>query len=1098
MRGTEVSIHRTEMLKSFLHTITGISMALVFGAASGSALTLENLTANGRANPLGISAEDISFGWAAHSEERGAGQEGYQIRVGAEPGLNDVWDSGPVESARQVDIPLPSSVELLPGNRYFWQVRIRDREGRTSDWSEPAWFETGLLAEEDWSGAEWITRPIEVPDLGDWTDYSVRLEFTLHREAFGVFLRASEDGRNAYLMQVNVTGNNPAFRPHRRANGNYTVLDEIDLTPFGFSNISLTDTRHTLEFEVNGTTITTKLNDTVIDTRSGIDLPRGLVGFRTHGEEAGSVHRVTVVDRASGRTLIDPDFSKNESGFSAGFITEGALQISGHTDAVFANLPSSLPLVRGQFNAREGIASARLYASAQGIYEVWVNGRKAGDQYLAPGWTDYETRIQSQTYDVTDLIQPGNNVIGAALADGWHRGKVGIGWTHVYGDRLALVAKLKINYTDGSSEWFATGPDWKAADGPFIRADLQDGERYDANLEQPGWDIPVFDDQHWQAVETVPGASDRLTPQPDEPVRVVEVLTAQSRTEILPGTWIYDLGQNLVGVPEVRLTGQTGQTVTFRHGEDVYRTGERKGQLYTANLRAARATNTYTFARDETVTYRPLFTQHGFRYVEITGTDNPPAAQDVKGIVLASDLPDIGELETSHSMLNQLVSNIYWGQRGNFLSIPTDTPARDERLGWTGDINVFAPAAARLQDTRAFLSKWMTDVRDAQMADGNIPAVVPQPRNEFADTGVGWADAAITIPYAVWRAFGDERIIRENWEAMKTFQQFLQDSAARDGTLLEEGRISFFSGDWLTLENVERLEEHKVIGTAYFAENTRMMSEMAAVMGESAKAEEWAALVPRIREAFVEAYRSEDGSIHTGTQTAYALTLGMDMIADPAQRAETAERFVEKLASDDYHLRTGFLGTPWLLPALSGIGRDDLAMRLLLNETYPSWGFPISLGATTMWERWNSIGPEGEFGPVSMNSFNHYAYGAVGDWMFANIGGLQALEPGYKKSRIAPLVGYGDLTHARCRLQTPYGPLSCEWELSGDDLTMAVTIPFNTHAEVVIPAPNAAAVHEATTTAEQAAGVKESRYQDGELTLLLGSGTYTFTVRPAP
>jgi len=755
------------------------------------------------------------------------------------------------------------------------------------------------------------------------------------------------------------------------------------------------------------------------------------------------------------------------------------------------------PLLRGEVQLKKEVRSARVHASARGLYRLSINGQIVGDQYLAPGWTDYSQRIQAQTYDVTSLLRKGANVLGAALGDGWYRGKVGLGWRSVYGDTLAFVAKLHVTYADGSTASFVTDDGWRSAEGPYVQADLQDGERYDARFEQPGWDRPGFDASKWTPVAVVTDDVTKLVPQPDEPVRTTEILTARTRNMPAPGEHVYDLGQNMVGVARVRLNGKKGQTVRIRYAEELHRSGERRGRLYTENFRSAKVTDTYTFARDEAVTYQPTFTQHGFRYIGITGLDAPPEAKDVQGVVLGSDLANIGDLRLSHSMLDQLVRNIRWGQRGNFVSIPTDTPARDERLGWTGDISVFAPTASRYQDTRAFLSKWMDDVRDSQRADGNIPAVVPQPRNEFDETGVGWSDAFITVPHAVWRATGDTRIVRRNWAAIRRFYGFIYDSATRDGNLLEEGRSSWFSGDWLNLEEADRLEEHRVIATAYFAENTRMMSEMAAAIGETEEAAEWEALVPRIRDAFVAAYRLPDGSIHTGTQTVYAMALGMDLIADPRQREQTAARFVEKLAADDYHLKTGFLGTPWLLPALSSIGRNDLAMRLLLNEDYPSWGFEIRMGATTMWERWNTIGADGEFGPVDMNSFNHYAYGAVGDWMFQHLGGLQILEPGYRKSRIAPLVGQGGLSHARCSIRTPYGLLASEWKVDQDALTLAVTVPANTRAEVIIPATNAEAVREGTTSATSAPGVKESAFKDGRITLLVGSGRYEFTVRRA-
>ncbi|MEZ0217133.1 MAG: family 78 glycoside hydrolase catalytic domain [Rariglobus sp.] len=770
----------------------------------------------------------------------------------------------------------------------------------------------------------------------------------------------------------------------------------------------------------------------------------------------------------------------------------GADWIAGDTGA-----PSSLPLLRGQFTVSKKIRSARVYASALGLYELTLNGKKVGDQFLAPGWTDYTKRIQSQTYDITDLVRKGPNVIGANLGNGWHSGKVGLNWKNVYGTTPALITKIKITYTDDSDEWFTTNSQWRSAPGPRLSADLQDGEAYDARLEQPGWNTPGFDASHWSPVTIVTADSAKLVPQPDEPVRATETLTARQRTQPAPGEYVYDLGQNMVGVARIHMTGKKDQTVRIRHAEELYRTGERRGRLYTDNFRTAKVTDTYTFARDGAVTYRPTFTQHGFRYVEITGLENPPAASDVQGVVLGSDLANTGDLRLSNPMLDQLVRNIRWGQRGNFLSIPTDTPARDERLGWTGDISVFAPTASRYQDTRAFLSKWMDDVRDSQRADGNIPAVVPQPRREFNETGVGWSDAFITVPYAVWRATGDTRIVRRNWDAMQRFYRFVHASATKDGNLLEEGRSSWFSGDWLNLEKINRLEEHRVIATAYFAENTRMMAEMAAALGD-AQAAEWTALVPKIRAAFTAAYCRPDGSVHLGTQTVYALALGMDLITDPVLRELTARKFVEKLAADNYHLRTGFLGTPWLLPALTAIDRDDLAMRLLLNEDYPSWGFEIRMGATTLWERWNTIRANGEFGPVDMNSFNHYAYGAVGDWMFQHPGGLQILDPGYKRSRIAPLVGHNGITQARCTLRTPYGLLVSEWKQANGTLTLAITIPANTSTEIVIPAATAESVREGNAPAASAPGVQAASFNNGKLTLRTGSGRYEFTAPSAP
>lgn len=784
--------------------------------------------------------------------------------------------------------------------------------------------------------------------------------------------------------------------------------------------------------------------------------------------------------------------------FETGLISAADWQDAQWIGAAAAGVDPPRPLLRGTLRLDRPVRQARLYATALGVYQLWLNGRPVGDQVLAPGWTDYRQRLQVQTYDVTGLVRHGGNTIGAALADGWYRGKVGMGWPAVYGRELALKALLRVTYADGSTQDFGTGAPWRSLPGPWLQADLQDGEHYDARRLPEGWAEPGFDDSAWPAVQTRADPPARLVPQPDEPVRAVARLQAKARLPAASGVFVYDLGQNLVGVARVRLTGRAGQTVRLRHAEEIHRRGERQGQLYTENLRGAAATDHYTFARDGTVVYQPRFTQHGFRYLEITGVDTAPELQDVQAVVLASDLPDTGDLRLSHPMLDQLVRNIRWGQRGNFLSIPTDTPARDERLGWTGDINVFAPTANRLQDTRAFLSKWLDDVRDAQRPDGNIPAVVPYPGTQFGETGVGWSDAFVTVPHAVWRASGDTRILRRHWAAIQRFYDFVQTSATADGSLLEEGRASWFSGDWLSLEGVDRMREHPVIATAYFVQDTRMMAEMAAALGETSRAQAWFALAERIREAFVAAYRQPDGRIEPGTQTVYALALGLDLLRPGAERDATVARFVEKLAADGFHLRTGFLGTAWLLPALSAAGRDDLAMRLLLNEGYPSWGYEVRMGATTVWERWNSIGPDGRFGPVDMNSFNHYANGAVGDWLFRHLGGLQALAPGYRRSRIAPLTTHPAVDHAQAHQITPYGRLACDWTRTAAGLRVRVEVPVGTEAELVLPAANMRQLREGRHPAVHAPGVRHARWKGGVLSLSLGAGHYDFQLAPAP
>ncbi|MDZ5619720.1 family 78 glycoside hydrolase catalytic domain [Nocardioides bizhenqiangii] len=1068
--------------------VAGLTVAVQVSVAPAatsatSGIEVAALTTNGRTNPLGIPGEPPSFGWASTASTRSVVQSAYELRVaGSESALAsaDVWDSGKVESRRQVDVAYDGPA-LAAQTRYYWQVRVWDGTGEVSAWSEPAWFETGMLSASDWGSAEWVGAP-PGNEVDRWTDYTAEFDFTIQNHAFAAFIRAAQPG-NGYMWQVSVADGTPRFRPHVRVNGAYQLLDNKSISSV-VSVDELLSGQHTMTVQVDGSTITTSIDGEQIDTRTHARHAKGFVGFRSDHAN-GSFEKFTVlraeVVAESGETLLDTDFT-NGNPFSAGQWGDGGLVFDKPTDALYQSTDAHRPLLRRDFSTEDGktVTRARVYASARGIYELNINGEKVGDQFLAPGFTDYTDRIQAQTYDVTELVSSGENVFGAELADGWWAGKVGMWGPGVYGTQLSLIARLRIDYSDGSSQWIDTDDTWTTHHGPYAFTDNIDGETYDAQHEQTGWDQPGFDDSGWRPVRVVPSATDLLVPQGDEPVRATEELSVVERTEPTDGAFIYDLGQNMVGVARMELQGEAGDTVRIRYGEEL----NPDGTLYTANLRAAKVTDYYEFAADGTVTYEPKFTQHGFRYLEIAGIATPPAAEDVTGVVWGSDLPATGALETSSPMLNQLASNISWGQRGNFLSIPTDTPARDERLGWSGDINVFAPTASYLRDTRAFLSKWMSDMADTQFANGDLPGIAPEPPGVgCCGSGTGWSDAGITVPYALWDSYGDASIARQFYPVMTDFMDYLRAHTGPD--LIDQGRGGW--GDWLHLDDPTPTA---VMGTAYLAEDARMMAEMAAALGKDADAAEYAALSEDARAAFANAFIDADGTVSGNSQTGYAMALGMDLVPDDL-RDEVGARFVAKLAASDNHLTTGFLGTPWLLPALSSIDRDDLAYTLLMHEDYPSWGYEVAKGATTMWERWNSIMPDGSFGDVSMNSFNHYAYGAVGDWMYENVGGIAADEPGYKRSRIAPKVG-GGLTHGAGELKTVYGLLASSWQQTGDGIAMQVTVPVNTTAEVHVPARTRWAVTEGGAPAGDVDGITFLRMEDGVAVFEVGSGDYDF------
>ncbi|WP_284292226.1 family 78 glycoside hydrolase catalytic domain [Luteimicrobium album] len=1038
---------------------------------------MTGLTVNGRVDPLGI-ADDPAFGWTTRSAARGVTQSAYQIRVLDGDGKK-VWDSGRVTSDAQTSIAYGGS-KLASQTRYTWQAKIWDGAGQESDWSEAASFETGMLSPDDWS-AQWITNGGDAAAAG-WADYTVTTKLHIDKVAAGVYFR-SQDASNGYMWQLTTVTGAAHLRMHVKVNGSFTVLEDKDISSV-VSAKDLLAGEHTLTITTSGSTITTLLDGKEVDTRTDTTFASGYVGLRSSAGESATVQSVSV-ESAAGKSLLSTDFGAGVNPFTGGTVSGSTLVVADGQEATYTK---PLPLLRDTFATDQGktVKSARLYASALGVYQLSIDGKAVGDQHLAPGETEYDSRIQSQTYDVTDLIASGENAIGAAIGSGWYSGKNAWLSPDFWGSTNALIAQLRIDYTDGTSQVVETDPSWAWHDGPFDVADNLDGETYDAAAAQDGYDTASFDASGWNAASTIPNSDKEtalLVPQPDEPVRTTDVLGAQSVAEHPAGAYIYDMGQNAVGVGQFTITGHKGQTVTFRYGEVL----NPDGTLYTTNLRSAKATDHYTFAEDGTVTYTPTFTFHGFRYIEITGLSSAPALSDVKTEVWGSDLAQSGSLTTSNAQLNQLLSNISWGQRGNFLSVPTDTPARDERLGWLGDINVFSPTAADLRDTRAFMKKFTADMRDTQYDDGHLDGVAPNFNGVASGAGgIAWEDAMVTVPYSVFDAYGDTSIVEENYDAMKKFMGHVESSAGAD--LIDSDRGVY--GDWLSLGGST---PNGVLGTAYFAQDAEMMSKMAAAIGKTDDAATYADLAERVRAAFAKAYVAADGTVGNGTQTGYAMALGMNLV--PAAQIEAVgAKFVAKIHEDGDHLTTGFVGTPWLLPALTAVGRNDVAYQLLGNKTYPSWLYEVENGATTMWERWDSIRADGSFEDPAMNSFNHYAYGAVGDWMYKTIGGVTSTSAGYKTMTIQPVPG-GGLTHAAETYQSAYGEISTDWSTTDGEFDLAVTVPVNTTAKVVLDADNQWAVTEGGSSLDKADGVTDVKASGGTVTISIGSGTYHFAVQ---
>ncbi|GAA0994214.1 alpha-L-rhamnosidase [Acrocarpospora macrocephala] len=704
--------------------------------------------------------------------------------------------------------------------------------------------------------------------------------------------------------------------------------------------------------------------------------------------------------------------------------------------------------LRRAFDLPELPVRARLHASARGLYRFSLNGSRVGDAELEPGWTDYRQRIRYQTHDVTALLRAGGNVLGALLADGWWSGFVGFDPRRagkLYGDAPALIAQLELEFADGSRQVVATDGDWREAPGPLNHSDLLMGEYHDARRRREGWDAPGFDDSAWAPVAVLGRDTAELVWSRSTPVRVVADLPALRSFPAPGGGTIFDLGQNMVGRARLTVHGaERGRRIQLRHAEML----AADGSPHTANLRRAEATDVYVCAGDPVEVYEPAFTLHGFRYVEVTGFEG---RMEVTGRVLQSDLPWTGEFTCSDELVNRLHENIRWGQRGNFVSVPTDCPQRDERLGWLADAQVFLPTAARGAEMSAFMADWMRDVLSGQDAEGAFPDVAPKVclTREGAP---GWGDAGVIVPWTLYRLYGDRRVLADCFPAMTRWVDQIE---RHNPDLIWRRRTGRNYGDWLQV-GVDTPRE--VLATAYFAQSATLVARTARVLGLAGPAEHYETLAAAIRAAFTAAFVGPDARVHGDTQTCYLLALEFALV--PAElREAVAAHLVRDLAKHDDHLTTGFIGVGLLCPVLTGIGRADLAYRLLHQESFPGWLFSVRHGATTIWERWDGWTPERGFQSATMNSFNHYSLGAVGDWLYGGVAGI-GQEPdsvAYAGLTLRPHPG-GRLTWARAAQETPRGRVESAWSVAAGVFTLDLHIPPGADALVHVPTSDPEAV----------------------------------------
>lgn len=996
-----------------------------------TALTCEHLT-----DPVGIGNRSPRLSWKLRSDRAGEVQTAWEVCAassvaGFPAEAPDLWDSGKMVSDQSVLVPWAGK-PLNSRSQVFWQVRVWDKDGRPTAWSKVASFELGLLdPATEWKG-KWIT--------ADLLRYDI--EQSTLAEAF--WINAGSIANQAAAVRM-------AFELPTNAAVHSAVVD------------AAADGRMTLY--VNGhaiqegfTSLTAPLH---AEIREQLEPGKNIIALGSAAVRANIRHDRSEAGRnaVAARVLIAMQDGRHiefntDGSWRAAVAPGGEWYASGADDSAWPKATVLAPYptqpskycnttigpgryLRKNFVADKPIIKARLYATALGVYEASINGRRVGDDLLAPGWTDYTKRVMVQTYDVTRLIHRGRNAVGAVLGDGWYAGRLGWMGLAQYGTVPAFNAQLEITYADGSKDVIATDDSWKAGPGEIVGTDEQWGEVDDAQKAVQHWDQATFDDSVWAnaVVEESRAGGITLVPQLGPPVRELMELAPQKITQH-GDAWIVDFGQNLVGHIRLTARGPAGHTIAVRHAEML----NFDGSLYTENLRTALATDRFTLAGAGRETFEPQFTFHGFRYVEITGYPGTLKANAVRAIVVGSDNPLTGTFESSNPDLNRLYENIVWSQRGNFLSVPTDCPQRDERLGWMGDAQVFAPTAAGNADVAAFFTKWLVDVDDGQGANGDFADVSPRVARPQPAMPV-WGDAGVIIPWVMFGTYGDKAFLADNYPFMKRWVDF---SKHRSHNLILSGGV----GDHLAPVRTPT----EVVDTAYFAHSAQLVARAAALLGQTGDAAKYNQLFRNIRDAFDQYFVSTNGLVRGDTQTAYLLALQFGLLPDNL-RAAAAQRLADDVEQHG-HVTGGFVGNGLICPALTVIGRSDLAWKLVLTNTYPSWLFSVKNGATTIWERWDGWTPERGFQDSSMNSFNHYSLGSVGAWLYSGAAGIQPDEssPGYKHFFLAPQFTTR-LTHVRATFDSPYGLIVSSWRAEGGELFYDVTVPPNSSATLELPVP---------------------------------------------
>lgn len=1107
-------------------------------------------------SPVGIDPNSPVFSWKAQSDQMGWLQSAYQIIVKQADAV--VWDSGRVLAGESVGIrytgePLSSSTE------YTWTLTVWDETGTSS--SAASTFETGLCPVAPFGDAKWIS--YRASSLYDGTAYTIDFDFIIDRNSQG-FCFGMRDSGSFLMWQVSTADDlgRVILRPHFKSGGSWTAYPG---GPGNVQAIDVTDAIGCGEGSIIGKTIHERIevDGKIIKTYFGIDAdhltlastylhtsdtPLFNIGIRHFCNARGACEIARygniVLRDPHGAILYQSDFSGEVSGFvgTKQAVTENGMLKVGSTSATgeFIAYPASsdsMPAFRKSITVKSGLVSAKLYTAGLGVYEAYVNGERIGRKYadghveyveLKPGFTEMADRKFYNTTNVTWMLTEGENILSAVVTNGWWKDQAA---AH-YGQNNAFLAKLILTYADGTTEVVDTDTTWKTAlRSAVIFADIYTGETYDARVDQ-SWMKPGYSDTDWSTPMVNTEFKGTICPWMGAPILARSDLALKAKTiRIYKGTIgatedaygkinllktytkdesftlnpdetaLIDFGQNFAGRESLIMQGERGTILTIEHGEmlndqnGLYSRGNDgpEGSIYNANYRSAIAATTYTLSGEGEEHYHPAFSFYGFRYIEITATA-PVLIRSVVGQPITSAVEDTGLLSTSDECVNQLISNIRWGMYSNYLSIPTDCPQRDERMGWTADTQVFTKAGAYLANSKSFMAKFLTDICDSQKEDGSLPGTAPTGNYRGGGWGgTGWADAGIIIPYTIYQHFGDKKVIEDNWDMMQRYV---------DGFLGSRGKIGPCNiwGDWLAYESNDA-QIQSILAVCFYAWDALMMKTMALILGKKDEAEKYRALFEQEKAYFIEKYVNEQGEVIRGEQTICLYALYLDLLPDEASVETVKKQLISNIESKGNRLQTGFLGTAIILPTLTKIGRSDLAYTLLLQHDNPSWLYSVDQGATTIWERWNSYTKESGFGKVSMNSFNHYAYGAVAEWMYAAMAGI-AVDPdapGFKHFVLSPRpdtrkgselpTGQKPITYVKAHYDSVVGRIESAWELCEGVFTYSFTIPTGTSARVEFPLLNGrdyVMINQQKFDFQQLSGTKVGE----KLVFELGAGTY--------